>query len=141
VFERSTVGRGAAFGDVDNDGDIDVLVGNNNGRAELLVNEVGNRRHWVGLRLVGRGTPGRDMLGARVEVELPDGRALWRRAHSDGSYASANDPRVLVGLGAVSGFVRVRVLWPSGGIEEWKGVDADRWITLREGTGRTVGGG
>ena len=135
VFERSTVGRGAAFGDVDNDGDIDVLVGNNNGRAELLVNEVGNRSHWVGLRLVGRGTPGRDMLGARVEVQLTDGRTLLRRARTDGSYASANDPRVLVGLGGASGPVRVQVVWPDGETEEWTGVGITQWVTLRQGTG------
>jgi len=116
-------------------------VGNNNGRAELLGNEVGNRRNWVGLRLVGRGTPGRDMLGARVGVELPDGRTLWRRARSDGSYASANDPRVLVGLGGAAGPVRVQVVWPDGQTEEWTGVGIAQWVTLRQGTGRTVGGG
>ena len=65
AFELSEVGRGAAFGDIDNDGDTDVLVANNNGQPRLLVNDVGSRNHWIGLRLVGRQTP-RDMLGARV---------------------------------------------------------------------------
>jgi len=73
VFDLSEVSRGAAFGDVDNDGDVDVLVGNNAGPVRLLVNAVGNRRHWVGLRLVASANgpdpaPGRDMLGARVAV-------------------------------------------------------------------------
>ena len=92
--------RGAAFGDVDNDGDTDVLVGNDNGPLRLLINNVGNRNHWLGLRLVGAGGT-RDMLGARV-ADRPrrTARRCWRRARSDGSYASANDPRVLVGLGS-----------------------------------------
>ena len=91
--------RGAAFGDVDNDGDQDVLITNNNGPARLLINEVGHRNRWLGLRLVG-GAGRRDMLGARVGVFRNAGPPLWRRARADGSYASANDPRVLVGLGA-----------------------------------------
>ncbi|MEQ1574342.1 MAG: CRTAC1 family protein [Vicinamibacterales bacterium] len=148
VFERSTVARGAAFGDVDNDGDVDVLVGNSNGPASLLVNEVGQRNHWMGLRVVSRRTgrpsagselpgrvEGRDMLGARVGVSLGDGRTLWRRVRSDGSYASANDPRVIVGLGASATVSRVRVIWPSGRSEEWTGLAADTWTTLTEGSG------
>ena len=71
VFELSEVSRGAAFGDIDNDGDVDVLVTNNAGRARLLINEVGNRHRWVGLRLVG-GPGRRDMLGARVGVFRDD---------------------------------------------------------------------
>jgi hypothetical protein len=133
VFERSTVGRGAAFGDIDNDGDVDVVVGNNHGPAQLLVNHIGPRNHWIGLRAVGtRGA--RDMLGARVGVSVGD-RTYWRRARSDGSYASANDPRVLVGLGTSAGPARVRVIWPDGGGEEWDRVPADEWTTLRQGSG------
>ena len=126
--------RGAAFGDVDDDGDTDVLVGNNSGPLHLLVNEVGARQHWVGLRLVGLG--GRDMLGARVAVERPGQPALWRRARADGSYASANDPRVLVGLGAVATPPAVRVRWPDGREERWASVPVDSWTILRQGTGR-----
>src|SRR5439155_7115183 len=94
VFQMAEVSRGAAFGDIDNDGDTDVVVANDSGRLRLLINNVGQRRHWVGLRVVGNR---RDMLGARVTVERADGSRLVRRARSDGSYASANDPRVLVG--------------------------------------------
>ena len=134
VFELSEVSRGAAFGDLDNDGDTDVVVSNAAGRTRLLVNEIGARGHWVGLRLLGAETP-RDMVGARVAVTRPDGQTLWRRARADGSYASANDPRVLAGLGASSGPVRVRVVWPSGGVEEWTDVPVDRYTTLTEGSG------
>ncbi len=136
VFTLSEVSRGAAFGDVDNDGDVDVLVTNNNGPARLLINEVGQRRHWLGLRLVGGPEAPRDMLGARVAVfPAGGGPPLWRRARADGSYASANDPRVLVGLGEAAVVERVRVIWPSGRTEEWTGVEVDGWTTLAEGTG------
>jgi hypothetical protein len=153
VFALSEVGRGAAFGDIDNDGDTDVVVSNNNGAARLLINNVGNRRHWVGLRLVvsvgsGRLQPAdrppegghyeksRDAIGARVQITLDNGTTLWRRARADGSYASANDPRVLVGLGESSGAPRVRVIWPDGMSETWPAVPVDRYTILQEGTGR-----
>ena len=136
AFAVSEVGRGAAFGDMDNDGDIDVLVGNDSGRVRLLVNQVESPGHWLGLRLVGGQETPRDMLGARVEVEKSDGAALWRRARADGSYGSANDPRVHVGLGDSTDVARVRVHWPSGRVEEWTDVTIDRWTTLTEGSGR-----
>src|SRR6185436_17863292 len=68
VFQVESVGRGAAFGDIDNDGDVDVVVGNDNGPAELLINQIGNRRDWIGIRAIGGQGPGRDMVGARVGV-------------------------------------------------------------------------
>jgi hypothetical protein len=143
AFDLSEVGRGAAFGDIDNDGDVDVLVANNNGNPRLLINELGSRNHWIGLRLVGAGqavvsgfSRTRDMLGARVGLVREDGSTSWRRARSDGSYASANDPRVLVGLGQSTVAPRVRVVWPSGTTEEWESVEIDRYTTLREGGGK-----
>ena len=110
-------------------------MGNGAGPTRLLINNVGSRKHWLGLRLVNSALH-RDMLGARVAVVRASGPALWRRARADGSYASANDPRVLVGLGDSAEAPRVRVLWPDGKGEEWSSVSIDRYTTLTEGTAK-----
>jgi len=134
VFQREEVSRGGAFGDIDNDGDTDVLVGVAAGPTRLLINEIGNANKWIGLRLM---TGKRDALGARVEIRRADGPPLWRRARADGSYASANDPRVLVGLGASApAMVAVHVVWPDGKTEDWTSVATGRYTTLTEGQER-----
>jgi hypothetical protein len=135
AINRSEVSRGAAFGDVDNDGDTDVVVANDSGPARLLINNIGQSRHWVGVRVTGRNQR-RDMVGARVGVMRSNAPTLWRRSRADGSYASANDPRVLVGLGGTSRIDKVRVEWPDGTAEEWTDVPVDRYTTLKEGEGR-----
>ena len=137
AFRAEDVSRGAAFGDLDNDGDADIVVANDAGPVRLLINSVGNRKHWVGLRLLASGGK-RDALGARVAITRADGSVLWRRARADGSYASANDPRVLAGLGDSTRPPNVRVAWPSGRTEEWPSVAVDRYTALVEGTGTAV---
>jgi hypothetical protein len=140
VFELFEVSRGLAFGDVDNDGDTDVLLENCNGRARLLINTVGNSNHWIGLRLVA-GTPPRDQIGAWVGVHRKGKPTLRRRVRTDGGFASANDPRLLVGLGSDAAVDRVEVNWPDGSVEEWTDVTADRYTTLSKGTGSTAKSG
>jgi hypothetical protein len=130
------VSRGAAFGDLDNDGDTDVLVTNNNGPTRLYLNQVGNQNHWLGLKVTGKS--GRDMLGARIEVTVSEKNVLRRRARTDGSYLSANDPRVLVGLGNATRVETVRVRWPDGSGEEWKDLKADQYVSLKQGSGSVL---
>ena len=120
------------MGDIDNDGDTDVLVANNNGPVRLLLNQVGVRQHWLGLRLIAREN-GRDMLGTQVEIVLSKDKILRRRVRTDGSYLSANDPRVLVGLGNATRIDAVRVRWPDGSKAEWKEPLLDRYITREQG--------
>ncbi|HEY4574778.1 MAG TPA: CRTAC1 family protein, partial [Thermoanaerobaculia bacterium] len=141
-FQKLAVSRGAAFGDVDNDGDTDILVVDADGPLRLLVNESGNRNPWLGLRLVGKPAGAkaeRDMIGARVEVRRKGAPSLWRRAATDGSYASANDPRVLVGLGGASEVTGVRVLWPDGLNEIFPPPPLRTYTTLVRGTGKAEG--
>ena len=134
----AVVGRGAAFGDVDNDGDTDVVVTANNGPARLLLNQLGNRRPWIGLRAVERVAGGgdRDVLDAWVGVRRAGGRpALWRRVRTAGSYASASDPRLLFGLGDGGAVVGVDVRWPDGTTESWGALEPGRYHALRRGEG------
>jgi enediyne biosynthesis protein E4 len=139
VFDLSEVSRGAAFGDIDNDGDIDIVVSNANGPARLLLNQIGNRNHWLEVRLQGV-TVNRDALGARVAL-LRQGRpALWRRVATDGSYLSANDPRVHFGLGPDAELrtappESIVVIWPDGSRETWPVPGVDRLLQFRQGTG------
>jgi hypothetical protein len=134
-FQSVEVGRGAAFGDIDNDGDIDIVVGATNGSLQLLINQTGNRRHWIGLRLLG--VDGRrDALGARVAIARTGQPTVTRRVRTDGSYGSASDARVLAGLGSSAVDPTVRVTWPDGRTDEWRDLRVDAYTTLREGTGR-----
>jgi len=141
AFRTPRVSRGAAFGDVDNDGDTDILVVDADSPVRLLINESGSRNPWLGLRLVGRPAGAkaeRDMLRARVEVLRKGAPSLWRRAATDGSYESANDPRVLVGLGSASEVTGVRVLWPDGLAESFPPPPLRTYTTLVRGTGEEL---
>ena len=130
AFGKPAVSRGAAFGDVDNDGDTDALVVDAETPVRLLINEVGSRKPWLGLRL--------NALGARVEVMRKGAPSLWRRAATDGSYASASDPRVLVGLGDAAEVTGVRVFWPDGSAESFPAPPLRTYTTLKRGTGKPL---
>ncbi len=134
AFAVAEVSRGVATGDVDNDGDVDVLVTQNNGPVRLLRNRGEAKHHWLGLRLASP-PPARDLLGTRLTVEAPGAAPRHRRVRSDGSYASASDPRVLVGLGTSAAPVSVRVEWPDGSGETFGPGEIDRYTTLVRGGG------
>ena len=135
AFQLAEVGRGAAFGDLDNDGGVDVVIANNNGPARLLLNRTSPRGHWLEVRLQGVKC-NRDAIGARVAVLCEGQQPIWRHAHTDGSYLSANDVRVHFGLGSRTES-DVLVEWPDGSSENWSGIHADAIVSLRQGTGRT----
>ena len=131
AFAASRVSRGAAFGDLDNDGDADVVITNNAGSVRVLRNATGSANGWIGLRLL-TADGQRDAYGARVRVE--GARPLWRRVRADGSYASSNDPRVLVGLGTESpAKVSVEVIWPDGSEERFADLETRRYHRLTRG--------
>ncbi len=136
-LQLSDVSRGAAFGDVDNDGDVDILVTTNGGPARLLLNELPPASHWLEVRLQGT-ADNRDGLGARVGLRMKGGRTLWRRAHTDGSYLSASDPRVHFGLADAASVDAVVVEWPRGGLETWSVPGVNRIVSLRQGSGRAI---
>jgi hypothetical protein len=115
-FDTKHVGRGAAFGDLDNDGDIDIVVSHKDGAPALLINETQNDNHWIRLELEGK-TSNRDGVGARIEVVVGD-QKIYRQRKGGYSMESSNDPRVLIGVGAVNEIASVTVTWPSGAV--WK---------------------
>ncbi len=136
ALELIEVGRGAAFGDIDNDGDVDIVVANNNGPTRLLRNMTNGDNHWLTIQL--RGVQSNIAgLGARVAVLRAGKPALWRRVHTDGSYLSASDARVHFGLGQDSTVQAVGVVWPQGKREIWRDISIDTFLTLQEGTGST----
>jgi hypothetical protein len=136
AFARAEIGRGAAFGDIDNDGDTDIVVTNNNGPVRLLINQANPAVHWLQVRVSQEAPANRFGLGARVGVERAGRPALWRRVKTDGSYLSASDVRVQFGLGPSSAFDALVVQWPDGQQERWTGLSGDGLVTLRRGTGR-----
>ena len=134
-FARSGVGRTLVAGDVDNDGDVDLLV-TNNGRAPELLRNATRGGHAIVLRLIGA-AGNRDALGARVTVTA-SGRAQVREVKSGSSYLGQSDLRVHVGLGGAATVDRVDIRWPGGRSERIDTPPADRIVTVQEGRGITA---
>ncbi|HXV61214.1 MAG TPA: CRTAC1 family protein [Vicinamibacteria bacterium] len=129
-FRRPHVGRGAAFADYDDDGDIDILVANMNERPSLYRNELAADSSWVGLRLIGRDSA-RDALGARVRIQT-GGVGQLREVRSGASYLSQSDLRVHFGLGPETSVERLEIRWPRGRLQTLEGVPLNRYIVVVE---------
>jgi enediyne biosynthesis protein E4 len=132
---RAAVGRGLAYGDIDNDGDIDLLATSTGGPAQLFRNTAPRQGHWLSLRLIDPALGGRDAYGAEVIIEAAGSRR-WGLVQPSTSYLVSNDPRVHFGLGLASTAESIRVIWPDGTVESFAGGAVDREMTIRRGAGR-----
>ena len=129
------VSRGLATGDIDNDGDVDLVITNNNGPAQLLLNQAQPGADWVGLApRLSKTRGGRPAAGVTVRIHRDGASPLIRRAGGGGSYASSSDPRVTASLGGAA-TTRVEVLWADGTIEEWPKPPLATYTHLIYGTG------
>ena len=127
------VSRGAAFGDYDNDGDIDILVTNWNQTVDLLRNDGGNRNHWLQIETVGVKS-NRSGIGARIKIVM-DSMTQYAEVHSSGSYLSCSDFRLHFGLGQSERVRQLQIQWPSGQIEGIENLPVNRRFVAEEGQG------
>ncbi len=133
VFTKSFSARGLAIGDFNNDGRIDVLVGNNGDAPLLLMNNAGTENHWLGIKLQGVHC-NRDAVGARLTWSI-GGAKKTRLKNNGGSYLSSHDPREVLGLGAASRLDWLEIKWPqpSGLVQRINNPPVDRYVTIIEG--------
>ncbi|NEW82091.1 MAG: CRTAC1 family protein [Mariniphaga sp.] len=129
-FSRELVGRGACFGDYDNDGDIDAFIVNLNDRAVFLRNNKGNQNNWLTINLVGT-TSNRDGIGSRVKL-TSGGKVQTAQKKSTTGYLSQNDPRMHFGLAKNNSVEKIEIKWPSGKTQVLENVKANQILTIKE---------
>jgi hypothetical protein len=134
AMQRPLVARGAAYGDYDNDGDLDLLITVNNGPARLYRNDGGNGHNFLRLKTVGTAS-NRDGIGARIDVTVAGRPPLWRLVKTGSSYASQSELPVTFGLGTAAKVDQIRVTWPNGKTETVGLQAANQVITIKEGAG------
>lgn len=130
-FHRAIVGRGAAYGDFDHDGDPDILIATNHGPAYLFRNDGGNRNHWIHLKLEGVQS-NRSALGAAVTIDSASGKQT-QTVHSGSSYCSQSDLALTFGLGKDDVIRAIDIQWPSGKKDHFANVKANQFLKIREG--------
>ena len=135
AFQVAGVARGAAFGDIDNDGRIDIVVANNEGPVRLLLNRSAASMHWLQVQLDG-GPLNRFGVGAKVELRRKGVASIWRRVSTDSSYLSAHDSRVHFGLGNQPEVEELIVHWTDGSKESFAPPKPDQIIQIRKATGK-----
>ncbi len=138
-FNRPMVARGAAYGDIDRDGDLDVLITTNNGPAHLFRNDGGNRNNWICIRTVGTKS-NRDGIGAVIRIESASGKQ-WSCVRSGSSYCSQSDLALTFGLGKDPEVTSIEIEWPSGARQKLGRVPANEFIKVEEGRGIIVQSG
>ena len=131
TFQTDWAARGAAFGDLDNDGDVDVVVGNVGQQAVVLRNDGGNRRNWLVIRTVGTRS-NRDGIGCRVKVMAASGSSQYFTVNTAAGYLSASDRRLIVGLDRDTSAKLVEIRWPSGAVQQFENVKAGETLTATE---------
>ncbi|MBD0326912.1 MAG: CRTAC1 family protein, partial [Pyrinomonadaceae bacterium] len=135
ALQQAAVGRGAAYGDFDNDGDLDLLITANNGPARLLRNDNGNQNDLVRVKTVGT-KANRDGIGAKVTLKTASGMKLMQMVRSGSSYCSQSELPLTFGLGRAEGKpVTLEVVWPGGRVDNIPNVAPNQTITIEEGRG------